>query len=124
MNLPELHYNFYNASIHSVALGPRHEATLAMELWPQVNGKLARQWRRGEGEHINIRFGSIDNYTEVMAFFGSWEDNRNRSHGLHYLSYSSEKKSKPGNLFFEFEWDWTGDHFVIHCRNITITQVS
>ena len=122
MNLPEIPYPFYGAQITDVSIGPRQEITLAIELWPQVGDRLQDIFRQGDGLKISVHFGGIHDFEAVKSFWTKWQANPNHP-GLHYLRYAQDKPSKPGSLFFEIEFDSTGDYLALHCRHITITPL-
>src|SRR5262245_44964646 len=88
--------DFSGAVIDEAIVGPRHEVTLTVELWPLVDGRRANSFRRGDGPEIRIRLGGISNFEQVERFFSRWEDNPNSAQSLHYLRYAVGKPSRPG----------------------------
>lgn len=68
-----------------------------------------------------IRFGGITNFEAVRSFFENFEAGRNAGNSLHHLRYDPTKKSAPGRLFLEMEFDGTGDQPRIECRSPRIT---
>jgi hypothetical protein len=122
MDVPSLEQDFYNAYILEANLGPRREVTLQMELWPKVNGERI-PWTAGQGQGplLEVRFGGIENFVEVSAFFESFSDSPNAHCGLHYLAYDETENPKPGRLVLEMEFDSTGDRLKIQCQKLTLT---
>ncbi len=55
--------NYHDACLERVALSPRRELTLFLHLDPVCNPSIARD--------AVVRFGAIDNYEEVAAFFSA-----------------------------------------------------
>lgn len=66
MNIQRLSNDYHDAHLERVALGPRHEVTLFLQLEPAWNPSIARD--------AVVRFGSIANYAEVEAFFSGIPD--------------------------------------------------
>ena len=75
--VPELQHNFSGAVILEARVGPRREVTLLMELWPMFRERPVSQWRLGEGPVVELRFGGIENFDEVSAFFEDFKQGRN-----------------------------------------------
>jgi hypothetical protein len=112
MTLPELPYNFHDAVVASIVLGPRHEATLHVGLddpdYPPYH-------------EVYVRFGGITNYEEVSKFMervplpkapGAYRTT------IEQLDYDTQENSKHGSLVFRLTLDAVGQ-VVIRCRNIT-----
>lgn len=119
--LPDLQYNFYDAWIYDVTLGPRREITVHLELWPEGNnGHVVFQ--QSSRFKVDVRFGGIVNLDEINAFFTSWVSSQNYRNGLHYLAYDPLQLSKPDSLFLKFQFDRSGTELTIHCKNVTVTR--
>jgi len=58
--------NYHDSHLERVALGPRRELTLFIELDRQANRSIAN--------NAVVRFGTIANYEEVEAFFSTMRD--------------------------------------------------
>ena len=112
MTLPELPYNFHDAGIASIVLGPRHEVTLLVGLDDP---------NHPPHHEVYVRFGGITNYQEVSTFMekvplpkapGAYRAR------IDELDYDTRENSKHGSLIFRLELDWVGQ-IVIRCRNVT-----
>ena len=112
MELPSLIHDFDHARIESVALGPRREITLAMSVpvWDGPNGRLI--------EGIRVRFGGIENFAEVPAFFASAPHEQSE---LAWLRYAAEKKSKPGCLFFDLVFERIDARLLVQCSSLQVS---
>src|SRR3954464_4146389 len=111
MALPELSYNFHDAGLISVELGPRREVTLVVALDDP-----------GQPRHLNVRvrFGGISNFSDVEAFCARVPKPVAPCAYLtqvEELNYDSNSQSTHGNLSFALELEYVGS-IVIRCRNV------
>lgn len=111
MELPALIHDFSHAQIEQVVVGPRRELTLELSLVIFDCGK----GRAVLG--IKVRFGGIANFDEVAASFMEAPQEKSE---LAYLRYSTKKKSKLGNLFFDLVFERTDARIEIQCRNLAV----
>jgi hypothetical protein len=111
MVLPALVHDFRQALIDRVVLGPRRAATiwLAPLIWEGAQGKY--------GEPVAVRFGAIQNYAEVSAFFSAAPHQHTELTGLRY---AEGRRSKPGRLFFELAFERTDRRLVVQCGNLHV----
>ena len=103
MDLPDLQFDFYGATIDEARVGPRRELSLALS---DMAGNPCAQ----------VRFGGIANFDEVRAFFQTPPTD-----GLHFLRYHPTEASKPGRLVVEMEFDRTEERCLVRCSNIAVT---
>lgn len=110
-----LPYNFHDAALASIRVGPRREVTLTVAL--DLPGRL--------GDHIaHIRFGGIDNFEEVRAFFGNLPprpSTRAFIDRIAQLDYAKTEVSRPKKQVFRLELEAHGA-ITIHCRNVAARQ--
>lgn len=111
IELPSLVHDFRHAHIRGVSVGPRREVTLAVSalVWVGHNGRLA--------DPVPVRFGGIENFAEVSAFFAA--DPHERSE-LAWLQYADGRRSKPGCLFFELVFERTDARLIVQCRSLQV----
>lgn len=112
MTLPKLPYNFHDAGVASIVMGPRREVTLVVGLddpdYPPHQG-------------VYIRFGGITNFAEVASFIErvppptTPDAYRDR---IDALAYDTHEQSKHHNLVFRLVLDTVGE-VRIRCRNVT-----
>ncbi len=112
MTLPELPYNFHDAEVVSIALGPRREVTLLVDL-DDPNHPPDRM--------VYVRFGGITNFHEVSSFMERVP--RSKAPGayrtrIEMLDYDTQEKSKHNSLVFRLVLDPAGQ-VLIRCRNVT-----
>jgi hypothetical protein len=111
MTLPELPYNFHDAGVDSIVLGPRNEVTLLVGLDEP-----------GDPSHSNVyvRFGGITNYQEVASFTervpGPKAPQAYRAR-IEILDYDTQENSRHGSLVFKLVLDAAGQ-VLIRCRNV------
>ncbi len=111
VELPSLVHDFSHAYIRDVSVGPRREVTLAVSplIWKGQNGQLAGP--------VSVRFGGIENITEVSAFFAA--DPHEKSE-LACLRYVEGRQSKPGCLFFELIFERIDARLVVQCSSLHV----
>jgi len=112
MTLPELPYNFHDAGVDSIVLGPRNEVTLRVGLDDP---------NHPPHYEVYVRFGGITNFQEVSSFM----DRVPRSKApqayrtrIEMLDYDTQESSTHGSLVFRLVLDGAGQA-VIRCRNVT-----
>ncbi len=111
IKLPSLVHDFSHAHIRGVSVGPRREVTLSVSpmVWDGHKGRHA--------EPVPVRFGAIENFAEVSAFFSAgpheWSE-------LAWLRYAVERVSKPGCLYFELLFERIDARLVVHCGSLQI----
>lgn len=111
--LPDLRWNFHDANLESVRLGPRREVTLRIVLYSIFYPGAPR---------VEVRFGGIFDSETVHKYFeriqiqgGDEPDSYlARFDALHY---DSKKASKPGDLYFFLQLDHYGA-LKIHCGSL------
>ena len=117
MMLPKLPYNFHDAGVASITMGPRREVTLIVAL-----DDPAHPPRHG----IYIRFGGITNFSEVATFLEQVpfprEHDAYRAR-INVLDYDPYEESRQHNLVFQLELDMVGQ-VRIRCRNVSTGSAS
>jgi len=111
MELPSFIYDFHHARIDAVAVGPRRKATLLVAplVWDGHNGRYA--------DAVRVRFGAIENFVDVSAFFASAPYERSE---LAWLCYAEGRRSKPGCLFFELAFERIDARLVVQCGSLQV----
>lgn len=111
VELPSLVHDFSHASINGVTVGPRREVTLTISplVWMGHNGRYATA--------VPVRFGGIENFAEVSAFFAGSPHERSE---LACLRYDERRRSKPGCLFFELVFERIDARLVIQCSSLQV----
>lgn len=101
--------DYNGAVIRSVRLGPRHELTLQLDIWPKHNTATD-----GTGSQFaEVRFGGISNYDEVVRGFESL----NVHESLHHMR--DARGSKPTRRLIDIEFDRTGHLIRIIANHVT-----
>jgi len=100
--------DYYGSVIREATLGPRRELSLRIELWP--SGKAIF----GGGDIVTLRFGAIENFAEVQAYFA-----KTPVESLHYLRFP--RRPEGGHYLVEMEFDRTGDRVQIVAGNIRLS---
>jgi hypothetical protein len=115
VELPSLRYDYNDARIDDVSIGPRRELNLVMAVltWEGSTGRYV--------EGIKIRFGGIENFEEVSSFFARQPHEQSE---LASLAYSAHRKSKMGQLFFEMVFERIDARLEIHCSSLQISEAS
>ncbi|MDY3557900.1 hypothetical protein R5W23_005867 [Gemmata sp. JC673] len=109
--LPSLAHDFRHARIEAVAVGPRREVTLSVS--PLV-------WDGGTGRYtdpVPVRFGGIENFSDVAAFFAGAPDERSE---LAWLRYADQPRSRVGSLFLELTFERTDAWIVVRCSSLSV----
>lgn len=117
INLPDLRYNFHDSGLCDVAIGPRRELTLGLELDPvEQHPPFALGGAR-------IRFGEIENIDEVRAFFEQLQRQKVPLYhaGRVQLNYARHLESRRNRLIFQVDFEYYGS-CTICCRNVNIWQ--
>src|SRR5262245_39725952 len=106
-SIPDLKYDYHNASIGEVKFGPRREVTLRLllVLWDGPIG-------RASDDLIQVRFGGIENLRQVKAFFASSAHERSE---IARLDFVADRRSKPGQLFVEVLFERIDARITIEC---------
>lgn len=117
MVLPELRYNFHDAGVTSITVGPRREVMMVVGLddptYPPHHS-------------VYIRFGGITNFSEVTTFLERVPPAKAQDAyvaRIDGLDYVPEEQSRKHNLVFRLAIDMIGQ-VRIHCRNITAGSTS
>ena len=118
--LPVLRYDFYDAVVRALTIGPRREVTLRLELRLPPDRQCAAPRHRGRGDLVDVRFGGIDDFERVAAFFRGQADSGGLRAGLHYLRHAAE--SRPGRLVFELQWDSTEAEVRFRCSGLSVSD--
>jgi hypothetical protein len=101
--------DYGGALIRSVRIGPRHELTLELDIWPKHHTTTD-----GTGfQFATVRFGGISNYDEVARVFES----TNIHESLHYMR--DAVGSKPTRRLVDIEFDRTGQRIRIIASHVT-----
>ena len=106
-----LPFNFHDAWLITVQLGPRRELTLAMAL-------VLPGWVDDQRAHI--RFGGITNIHEVRVFFSRVPmSSRPRAYEfrVYGLDYDPEEPPRAHRPVFRLTLEYH-DELTIHCRNV------
>ena len=61
MKFRSFKHNFHDSQLAGFALGPRRELSLEIAIDPA--------WNKGSAVSTSVRFGGIENFDEVVAFF-------------------------------------------------------
>lgn len=112
MTFPELPYNFHDAGVASIQVGPRNEVTLILGLDdPEHQPHLS----------VYIHFGGVMNFSEVSSFLDTvprpkvpeayWTR-------IEMLDYDTQEYSKHNSLVFRLVLEYVGQ-ILIRCRNVT-----
>jgi hypothetical protein len=97
-----LPYNFHDGVLAAVEVGPRREVTLAVG--------LDTVWNAGE-RAARVRFGGIENFDEVRAFFATLAPARLPGAFLDridFLNYDPAEVSRVQRLVLRLELDYGG----------------
>lgn len=103
-----LRYNYHDANLSGIKLGPRREVTLILELDDIV------------GQVIHLRFGGIENFDEVNEFFTrilSAQSGHGHIARVDALNYDESTKSTTHKLVFGVELDGFS-LMKVRCRNV------
>ena len=109
---PKLPYNFHDAGVASVKVGPRREVTLDAGLDDPAHPPH---------HSVYIRFGGITNFSEVAPFFEQLPLPREQSTyraRIDRLDYDPKERSMQGNLVFRLALDIIGE-IRIRCHNVS-----
>jgi hypothetical protein len=109
--LPSLVHDFSHAHIDGVSVGPRREVTLSVAplVWEGRDGRYAGV--------VPVRFGGIENFVEVSAFFAVAPHERSE---LAALRYAEQPRSKPGCLFIELVFERIDARLVVQCSSLQV----
>jgi hypothetical protein len=144
IDLTDLAYDFHDAILFEVWIGPRREVTLLLELWPRP--QVAWQPGTGRGVVIELRFGAIENFVAVRSFLRTFfqvlhpsvrsrplEGDPQADAGLErlpfavsldLLRYDPSRSSRSGRVFIEIDFDGWPDRLNIECRNVRLSERS
>ncbi len=113
MQLPDLKYNYNDASIEEVVFGPRREVNLKIQTihW---NGNTGQ-----ENDPIIIRFGGIMNFESVKAFFATSPYIRSE---LASLAYDKSQISNPNHMFVSLRFERIDAKITIECSSVSISD--
>lgn len=111
--LPSLGHDFNHAPIEQVVVGPRREVTLTISIFPET--------RPGNppppAKTVRVRFGGIENFDAVAAFFAAAPHEKSE---LAWLRYAEGRRSKPGCLFFELVFERIDARLVVQCSSLQV----
>ena len=117
LHIPDLKYNFHDALLEKVEIGPRREITLHIILY-------SIYYKGGPG--VQIRFGAITNFDSVKSFFEkivNEECNGVRGYiRVDALQYDKRKESTAAKLFFYVALNCEGE-INIHCGKLGVTDI-
>lgn len=115
--LPDLRYSFHDSALCEVAIGPRHELTLGLDL------DTEEQQLPGSSGGVRIRFGGIANFDEVRTFFEQLHRQKTPLYhaGRVQLNYARHLESRRNRLIFQVEFEYYGS-CIIYCRNVNVWQ--
>ena len=112
--LPVLPYTFHDSWLIEVRVGPRREVVMgafldAMEQEPAISGIGVR-----------LRFGAIENFDEIRAFFSALQ--KHEKPPLYYgridwLGYDRDEPLRSNRLVLRINLERHGSA-VIRCRNV------
>jgi hypothetical protein len=112
VTLPDITYNFHDAGLASLVVGPRREVTLIVGLDDPSHTPHYR---------VFIRFGGITNFSEVATFLEQVPDPKfpgaYRAR-IDNLDYDPQEQSTHHNLIFRLELDMIG-LVRIRCGSVT-----
>jgi hypothetical protein len=108
-------YDFHDAGLAAVELGPRREASLTAAL--AMPGRM--------GNHlVTIRFGGIANFNEVEAFFAGVPAGSSSDRFIdrvYVLGYDRNELQRCDRRVVHLELETYG-HLTIRCRTVTAWQ--
>lgn len=111
-----LPHNFHEGSFRDWQIGPRRELTLWITVTLLPPGRTAGLMNNYD---YRLRFGAIENFEEVRAFF----EPDLQAGLIGNLTYDENESSRSDRLFFRFAMMDGGDPVLkIRCRNLTIVQ--
>ncbi len=113
VELPSLGHDFNHAPIEQVAVGPRREVTLTLAVIPETRPGN----RPPPVKFVRVRFGGIENFAAVAAFFA---DDLHEKSELAWLWYAAGRRSKPGCLFFELVFERIDARMVVQCSSLQV----
>jgi hypothetical protein len=110
-----LKYEYHDAAVTGVSIGPRREVTLTTRLDGRVAGREAV---------VNIRFGGIANFPQVGAYFGGVMAGVSESYAGRIDGLGYEEPALPASrgLALRLELDGYGGVLIL-CRNVTEEEV-
>jgi hypothetical protein len=110
-----LKYEYHDASVTGISIGPRREITLTAELDHCVSGHDAV---------INLRFGGIANFAQVEDFFRGVIADLGESYvgRIDGLGYDESVASSSRDIVLRVDLDLYGT-VQIHCQSVTETEV-
>src|SRR5688572_11134930 len=113
--LRKLKYEYHDAGVTRVSIGPRREVTLTAQLDRCVAGRDAV---------VDIRFGGIANFLQVEGYFRGFMADVGESYvgRIDGLGYDESVASTSRNLALRVELDGYGK-VQIRCQNVTEEEV-
>lgn len=114
-NDTHLPYNFHDAGITHIILGPRHELTLFVDLDEPPSQS---------GQAVYIRFGGIKNYEESEAYVKKIPQQRSPNAyraRIDNLKHDHHTPQKQGHPVIRLELEGIGE-ILIHYRKVTSGQ--
>ena len=113
MELPSLIHNFSHGWLDTVVVGLRREVTLSIAplVWDGPNGRYAAT--------VRVRFGGIENFAEVSAFFAGLP---HATSELAWLRYAEGRRSKPGCLYFELVFERIDARLMLRCSSLQVGE--
>ncbi|MGC4002574.1 MAG: hypothetical protein QM811_05285 [Pirellulales bacterium] len=115
MLLPSLKYEYNNARIVGLTIGPRREILLELCLlsWADTAGRCDTK--------VHVRFGGIKNFEEVKAFL---KVGHHETSELAYLRYSTNQPSKPGQLSIDISFERVDAVICIECADVRVEDAA
>ena len=110
-----LKYEYHDAGVTGVRIGPRREVTLTAKLDHVVAGRDAV---------VNLRFGGIANFSQVEKYFGGVVADVGESYlsRIDELGYDESVPTTSSDLALRLEVDGCGG-VQIRCRNVTEEEI-
>lgn len=110
-----LKYEYHDAGVTGVSVGPRREVTLTAELDRPVSGRDVV---------VRLRFGGIANFAQVAEYFRRVMADVGESYvgRIDGLGYDESAASTSRNIVLRVELDAYGV-VQIHCRSVTEEEV-
>lgn len=114
MELPSLQHDFLHSVIVESSIGPRRELSLHIAL-SKVNSQITPQ-----SDEVGLRFGGIENFDEVSAFF---RETPREDLELASLDYAEHPHSKPGALHLVLQLERVDVRLQIDCSSVRLWSI-
>ena len=125
MQLPEFKRSYTWGRLIGFESGPRREITLFIRDYPSdLSNRHSHKWKENrvpDPVHC-IRFGGVENFDEVHAFFRSVKRKKHMTPIVDWIAYDSQQKSKSGQLFIRMFFDSPGVGVTVQCSNFVESE--